>query len=59
MLEKVIVLLFFNEIFLKIIPKSILLGALLKFFFIICVYNLGCMNMNMDTDTDTGIGTTQ
>ena len=57
MLEKVIVLLFFNEIFLKIIPKSILLGALLKFFFIICVYNLGCMDMNMGTDT--GMGTTQ
>ena len=49
--EKLIVLLFSNENFLKIIPISIFWEDLLIFSFIICVYNLGCMDTNMGIDT--------
>ena len=47
--KKLIALLFSNYIFLKIVYKSICLGDLLTFSFIICVYNLG------HTDTYTSI----
>ena len=50
--KKLIALLFSNYIFLKIVYKSIRLGDLLTFSFIICVYNLGCTNTDTSIDID-------